>query len=429
MAIDELPTIDAALAADPFATAADLRLMEGFPPPPDRRVTKSNALLDPPYNRWAYQHMRMFFPSTPVASADKPIALDKAIDKGLEAIEIVEPDHEQSVDLATYLKKTYTDALVVIHKDMIVYESFLNGMTADTPHQMMSTTKSFCGLLSLMAVEDGLLSEDDLITQYVPELSVAGAFADAPLRHVLDMTCSMKFSEIYDDPYSDVRRYGAVLGWTDPAPGVEFEDNMYDFLKTLGSDDSRKHGEIMHYQGPNTDVVNWVTNRVTGLSFQEGIYRHLWSKLGTEGETYVLLDRCANMAAVGGLNATPYNVARFAVMMLNRGVFDGQQVVPPAILDKLARGGSIEAFDNGTESDDITFRKGQWSYRAQWWVRHTRGREAIAALGIHGQAIYLDLEREVAVVKHSSMPLSVDPYLDSFTFNGIDSIIDYLTGK
>ena len=37
---------------------------------------------------------------------------------------------------------------------------------------------------------------------------------------------------------------------------------------------------------------------------------------------------------------------------------------------------------------------GDWSYRAQWWVRHTKGREAFAAIGVNGQWIYLDVDRK-----------------------------------
>ena len=78
------------------------------------------------------------------------------------------------------LKETWTDAIVVVRGDQIVYENYLNGMTPNTPHQMMSATKSFGGLLGLMAVANGKLKESDPVTKYVPELKVEnGAFANA----------------------------------------------------------------------------------------------------------------------------------------------------------------------------------------------------------------------------------------------------------
>ena len=56
---------------DPFDTAThlELQLMQGFPPPPDKRVDRRNGLWVPPYNRWAYQNMRQIWLSAPVRPA------------------------------------------------------------------------------------------------------------------------------------------------------------------------------------------------------------------------------------------------------------------------------------------------------------------------------------------------------------------------
>lgn len=418
------------LAENDYSTAEELGLMQGFPPPPDKRVTKATALQTPPFNRWSYQHMRMFYPSAGVPSADKPVPLSKTIDWNFEYdLKVKEPGTDTMKSLADYLKKTFTDAMVVIRGDQIVYEKYLNGMHPNQPHQMMSVTKSFGGLLGLMAVEEGKLEEDDLVTIYVPELKQAGAFAEATFGQVLDMTNSMNFTEDYADPRSGIRTYGATLGWTEPVEGVEYKDSLYEYLMTLDIDTEHKHGDIFHYQTPKTDVVNWVTNRVNNQSFQEALYEKLWSKLGTEGETYVLLDKNATLVAGGGLNATPYNLARFAIMMKNNGMFNGTQVVPATVIDKIAEGGSIEAFDNGPDSDDVVHKKGEWSYRAQWWVKHTKGMEAFMAIGIHGQWIYIDRNHDVAIVKQSSQDKSKDDYLNVYDLNAFSAIVKHLTSK
>jgi len=420
-------------SVDKYASAAELKLMQGFPPPPDKRVDRSNALLTPPYNRWAYQNMRMIYPSAGIPSADQPFPIEKSLDSGINGVSVKKPDTHgrpsgKSVDLDTYFKETFTDAFVVIKGNQIVFEKFLNGMHAAQPHQMMSATKSFAGLLGLMAVEEGKLSEEDKVTKYVPELKKSTAFADATLGQVLDMTNSMKFVEHYADPRSGIRRYGAVLGWTPKVPGIEYEDNLYDFLVTLEIDENYDHGEVFNYQTPKTDVVNWVTNRVNGQSFQDAMYDQLWSKLGTEGETYVLLDQNATLVAGGGLNATPYNLARFAIMMINDGKFDGKQVVQPSIIQKLSAGASREAFYDGSEAHGM-MDDGDWSYRAQWWVRHTAGKEAILAIGIHGQWIYLDLTHEIAFIKLSSQPESVSDLVTAYDIYGFDAIIEYLSKR
>ncbi|KXX71851.1 hypothetical protein AVL50_03445 [Flammeovirga sp. SJP92] len=173
-------------------------------------------------------------------------------------------------------------------------------------------------------------------------------------------------------------------------------------------------------------MVNWVTNRVNKASFQDALYQQLWSKLGTEGDTYVLLDNNATIVAGGGLNATPYNLARFGMMMINDGKLNNKQIIPQNVIQKLEKGGSIHAFDMGSESDGVVFPKGEWSYRGQWWVKHTKDQEAIVAIGIHGQWIYLDINHKIAIIKQSSQPLSKDDTLNGLDLNAFYSIVNHL---
>ncbi len=415
-----------------FADAAELKLMEGFPPPPDKRVSRSNALLTPPYNRWAYQHMRMLYPSAGIPNADQPVPMDKSIQEDIADLLVAKPDDNgrssgEMVSMDTYLKETYTDALVVIKGEQIVYEKFFNGMHAKQPHQMMSVTKSFTGLFGLIATEDGYIHENDLVSKYVPELNTPECtFKDATFGQVQNMTNSMDFDEDYADPDSGIRHYGVVLGLMEPIAGRSYANSIYEYLPTLKKDPHHEHGEIFHYQTPKTDVVNWVTNRVTGASFQDNLYQKLWSKLGTDGETYVLLDKNATLFAGGGLNASPYDLARFAMMMLNEGLFNGQQVVSSSVIQNIAAGAVREAFSKGSEAHGI-MGDGDWSYRAQWWVRHTPGKEAFTAIGIHGQWIYMDITRNIAIIKQSSQPESSTDYGTAYDLLGFDAIIEHLS--
>ncbi len=412
--------------ANKYATAKQLGLMEGFPPPPEKRVDRANALLTPPYNRWSYQHMRTVYPSAGIPGTKTPIPVDVAIDEGITALKVTKPEADAEVDIDTFLRETYNDAFVVVKGGKIVFESYLNGMTPHQPHQMMSVTKSFTGLFGLMAVDAGELRESDPVTKFVPELASAGAFKDATFGQVLDMTNSMEFTEVYDDPMSGIRQYGVVLGLMDPEPGQTYADSIYEYLETLAKDPSYENGSVFVYQTPKTDVVNWVTNRVTNESFQDDMHQHLWSKLGTDGETYVLLDKSGTLFAGGGLNATPHDLARFAMMLINDGKVGDEQVVPPAVIRKLSEGGSREAFARGPEAKD-PMANGDWSYRAQWWVRHTPGKEAFTAIGIHGQWIYVDVTRGIGIIVQSSQPTSADAFFDTYELNAFDAIIDHLT--
>jgi len=412
---------------DKYATAEDLQLMQGFPVPEDKRVDRSNALFTPPFNRWAYLNMRSVYPTAEIKNAEKSIPVQRAIDKKIDKLTVQNPDTKKQVSMDTYLKETYSDSLVVIKGDKIVYEKYLNSMNANQTHQMMSVTKSFAGLMGLMAVEDGKVKESDLVTKYIPELKVAGGFNGATFKQVLNMTNSIDYSEDYADPEADVNQYTVVLGLAEPKEGKTYAANIYEYLVGLQQDKKHPHGEVFHYQTPKTDVVNWVTNRTTGTSFQDDVSKKLWSKLGTDGDTYVLLDKNGNLFAGGGLNATPNDLSRFAMMMLNDGKnTQGEQLVSTDIIKKLSKGGNVAAFSNGPDAKGM-MGNGEWSYRAQWWVRHTAGKEAFSAIGVNGQWIYIDAERDIAIIKQSSQPIASDNYSDQYNVNAYDTIIEQLS--
>lgn len=412
------------MTADRYATADELGLMEGFPPPPGKRVDRSNALMVPPYNRWAYLHMRTIFPSAPIRTAATASHLDVDIDSGIEELVVARADGS-AAGFGAFLRETFTDSLLVMTREQVVYEFYSNGMHSAQPHQMMSVTKSFAGLFALIAAAEGHLDEMWPVPRVIPELAASSAFAEATVGQVLDMVNSMAFSEDYADPRSDITRYGQALGWLEAVPGTTAE-GLYDYLVTLRKDPDHGHGDIFCYQTPKTDVVNWMTNRATGQSFQDQMSDVLWSALGTEAETYVLLDRCGTLVAGGGLNAAPRDLARFAMMLLNDGSAGGRRIVAPEIIDILEKGGSREKFASGPEAVGA-WAGGDWSYRAQWWIRHTPGREAITAIGVHGQWVYVDRRRGVAIVKQSSQPVSSDPAADQFILNAFDAIIGHVS--
>ena len=55
--------------------------------------------------------------------------------------------------------------------------------------------------------------------------------------------------------------------------------------------------------------------------------------------------------------------------------------------------------------------------------------EAFSAIGVNGQWIYLDLDRDVAIVKQSSQPAASSNLYDEFNINAYDAIIARLTDQ
>ena len=78
----------------------------------------------------------------------------------------------------------------------------------------MSVSKSVVGCVAGALVDRNLLDTDQPVTEYVPELAASG-YADATVRHVLDMRSGVRFREDYLDPDAEVT---VLARWIGPAP-------------------------------------------------------------------------------------------------------------------------------------------------------------------------------------------------------------------
>ena len=105
-------------------------IMAGSPPPPQMRV----PMIDwdrPPWNRWAFQHVREFLPTAVIRRADHPSALPAA-DGDLSGFAYQGEDGQQTT-FAQMLDDTYTDAILVWKNGKTLHESYHNGMTDPQP--------------------------------------------------------------------------------------------------------------------------------------------------------------------------------------------------------------------------------------------------------------------------------------------------------
>src|SRR5829696_7262527 len=98
-----------------------------------------------PFNRWAFHHVRELIPSADIANDPRRIRDLPTEKRGMDIV--VEPDSGEPLTLAQFLEETQTDAMVVVHRGRLIFEHYSGGTTPDTPHILMSVSKSMLGLL------------------------------------------------------------------------------------------------------------------------------------------------------------------------------------------------------------------------------------------------------------------------------------------
>ncbi|MEV7135725.1 serine hydrolase [Arthrobacter sp. NPDC093128] len=350
----------------------------------DQPVTLDNW-QQTPYSRWGFSHVNELVTTAAILRSRHPrpwLHRDLAL-----------TSYQAWQEVEDFLEETHTDGFAVLHRGEIVYERY-TAMGLHDRHVLMSVSKSICALVIGILVGKGLIDPEQPVREYVPALAGAG-YGDATVRHVLDMTASVRYSENYADPDSEVRQQDRIAGWASPRHD-DPADN-YEFLASL--DAAGQHGQAFLYCSAGTDVLAWVAENVTGLRYADIIATELWSRLGTEDDAFITTDRSGFAFANGGIGCTTRDLLRVGALLLDGGRAGGRQVVPQDWIEDILRGGDpILARGSAYQQAHP-----QGSYRSQFWVPGD-DRGTVYAVGIHGQFVWVDPPSRTVIVKFSSCP-------------------------
>jgi CubicO group peptidase (beta-lactamase class C family) len=381
------------LPQTPIQSAAELGLMQGFPP--QNLVTHENQLLAP-YNRWSFHN---------------ELPLNRVVDvwRGSEAVSPLTIDFKD-LSQVTYqnragtqfsfedmLRLSYTDGIVVLHQGKMIFERYFNDMPAHALHAWASCSKSMTGTLAALLAHEGILDPAALVADYLPELKDSG-FGDATLRQVMDMTTALRFQKDDADLVNESLEYGTALGWQQRPAEYSGPASVYEFLPLMKKNGD--HGERFTYLTPNSDVLAWIMKRVLKQSLAEIMRERIWSKLGAERDAFWIVDSATAETAGSGLLTSTRDMARFGQMLLQRGWFNEQQILPAAAVSDIMMGADTQVFARGPAAGPTN--EG-WSYHHQWWLTHNPY-GAYQGLGYGGQILYIAPGAQLVIAKFSSYP-------------------------
>lgn len=369
------------------------KLMAGSPVDPDHQVTLENW-TEAPFSRWSFRNLRRLLPTADISRGDgetSPLMTDA---KPVGELRFTAHDGRETT-VAAMIDRSDTDGLLILYRNTILLEELRNGFTHDSEHVAFSLTKSIIGMLAGIFIEAGLVRHEDTIADIVPELAPSG-WSDATVGHVLDMTTAVDFVEDYEDRTAGVWTLRRILYRLADGDDGRRIRGIHDYLPTVGG--TGRHGDLFTYKSADTLVLAWVLEKVTGRQLPELIESEIWSKLGADRNAHIILDAKGVAYGAGGMSATLRDFARFGAMVANGGAWNGMQIVPENWVQTCRTGDKV-AFRQSV----LASRLPNGAYRNQWWLRDA-DRGILMAIGIHGQMIYIDRDREMVAVKLSAWP-------------------------
>lgn len=329
-----------------------------------------------------FRHMDAYFPTRTFRRAGPVSALPDGAAIALPASYAYEGEAR---DTEKFLADTDTTGLMVVHEGKVVYENYRRGNDRDTRWISWSVGKSFISALIGIAIEEGRIeSVDDGLVKYAPELK-GTSYDGVTIRNALEMSSGVGWNEDYSDPDSDISRFGRALA---------FGSSMVDFAKTL----NRVHepGTYNLYNSLDAQMLGLVLLRATGKNPSEYLEEKVWSKIGAEHDGYWVLDDTGMELAAGGVNVTLRDYARFGLLYLNGGKWNGRQIVPADWVTASHRPDAPQLMPGKQDISDTV-----WGYGYLWWLpRKADG--PYAAVGIYNQFIYVDPARGLVIVKTSA---------------------------
>lgn len=281
-----------------------------------------------------------------------------------------------------YAKDNKSANLLIVHRGRIVSENYWRNTTVDSLHDLNSIAKSFMAVVIGVLQQEGKLTLDDKISDYLaPGWSTSPKEADITIRHLMTMTSGL------NDELGYVGNPGEMWRYSHEAYKV-----LYDVIVVAGGDSYR-------------DLFDSI----------------LFSKIGMTKFTWSGKD----------IATTSRPLARFGLMVMNRGVWDGQEVIK-----------DDDYFKNMyTSSQDFNP-----AYGTLWWLNNTTEwyntdfktmlpgsiadpmpKDGILAKGKHDQRIYIVPSLDLVVVRqgvYTGLPESGEGSFDVEFWKRLMNAID-----
>ncbi len=311
------------------------------------------------------------------------------------------------VDLAPLLDEAFdaarpiapSFAVVVVQGGRVVAERYGGALehfdrpptpvTAETPLLSWSMAKSVLHAVVGLLVGDGRLHLD--APADVPEWAAAGDPRRAiTLRHLLAMRDGLDFAEDYeDDRVSDVIQMLFGTGQSDMA--------HFAADRPLAA----PPGTRFNYSSGTSNIISGIVARTLGAGEPYARYLHgrLFGPLGMTSADPAF-DEAGTWTASSSLHATARDYARFGLLYLRDGMWDGVRVLPDGWVDY---GRTMVSIDDPEDPSP---------YGAHWWgvrgdtLEHLDPLGTFRASGYEGQTITICPALDLVLVRLGKTPLA-----------------------
>jgi CubicO group peptidase (beta-lactamase class C family) len=325
-----------------------------------------------------------------------------------------------------------TKNFLVIRQNRIVYEWYAGDAGPDKPHYTASLAKALAGGMSLLlALNDGRLAADDPAWKYIPAWKDDPRKSKITIRHLATHSSGIEDAEQDEIPHMELPGWKGVFWRKDPDPFTPAIHNA-PLVFNPGADYAYSNPGMAALSYAVTASLREATHRDLRTLLRERILRPIgvgdneWS-IGY-GQTYEV-DGLPLVANWGGGNFTARAVARVGRLMLQRGNWEGRQLVDPGWVDRATAYAETPLAPRPAGNPQPPSGLGWWVNHDGVWQRVPR--DAFAGAGAGQQVLLVVPSLELIVVRNGgamSAPSEPEKFWGGIEKYVFDAVLEALNG-
>jgi CubicO group peptidase (beta-lactamase class C family) len=268
-------------------------------------------------------------------------------------------------------------SVMVVRHGAVVAEGWWSPYAPQYPHMMFSVSKSFTSTAVGLAIDEGLITLDDRVVELLPHdlpTEIDDRLSALTVRHLLTMTTGHAADTVNltDDSHGDNWARTILAQPLEFSPGTHYV-----------------------YNSGATHLLSAIVQRATGERLLDYLGPRLFEPLGISDATWESSPQGVD-AGGWGLSITTEQLATFGQLLLQRGQWNGSQLVPAEWIDEAT---AMQVDTSGTDHD----LDGRQGYGYQFWRNRLAGYRADGAFG---QLCLVLPEQDAVVVLTSALPVS-----------------------
>jgi CubicO group peptidase (beta-lactamase class C family) len=274
------------------------------------------------------------------------------------------------------------DAVIMLWKDTLIYKKEVGDFNAKTVAPIGSASKWLTAALVMQFVDEGKLSLDDKITRWLPEFEKYGK------NYITIRGCLSHMTGIEDEG-----KFFKKIFQRKKFASLEEEVNSFAAREIRANP-----GTDFWYGNIGLNIAGRVLEVVSKKKFDVLIKQKLLNPMTMRKTSFTTLDASA-VNPSGGATSSADDYMKFLVMLLNKGKYDGKQIVSEESVNQLMEtqtsSAKIKYAPKAAQAANYTFNYALGS----WVMQYSNGKAAtLASSGLSGIWPMIDICRGYAYI-------------------------------